>query len=485
MDARMSTRMSARMRGRLMRRWLGLSWSLRGRLAWARVRDSLWFIPALCTAGAAALAAATVRVQVLEVVPTALRRELLFGGGAEGARGVLSAIAGSLITVTGTVFSVTIVALQLSGSQYTPRVVRSFLADRPNQIVLGIFIGTFTYALLVLRTIHGASDGVPAFVPAFAVTVSVALVLVAIGALIFFINHAARSIQVSVILDRETARTKQRIEEVFPETLDDPTGREAHDPPRGVPRVPTPPADTRVHEVDATEGGYIQAVHVRSLVGAAERAGVTVRLTRRVGEFVIAGETVAEAWPAERCTAPLARAVRQAVLLGAERTPEQDPEFGIIEISDIAVRAMSAAINDPTTAMQCVDRLAELLTHLARRRVPAPPVAGRSGVPRYVPLGTTFDRALGLAFDQLRYSASGNPAVMRKLVDTIARLRELAPPRYHAALEAHLDAVVRATRHEMPNPADQGAVRELADRRMREVADDEAFDTSRRGRLGA
>ena len=434
--------------------------ALRTRFLWVRVRDSLWFIPTICTLGAGLLAAVTVRITVPEVVPGALREELFFGGGAEGARGVLSAIAGSLITVTGTVFSVTIVALQLAGSQYTPRVVRSFLADRPNQTVLGIFIGTFTYALLVLRTVHAAENGVPGFVPAFAVTIAVALVIVSIGALIFFINHAARSIQVSVILDRETRRTMRRIEEAFPSEA--PAAPEVRD---------AAPGD--VLPIVAGRGGYIEAVHVATLVRAAERADVVVRMTRRVGEYVIAGEDVAEAWPAARCTAALRHAVEHAVLLGAERTPEQDPEFGIVEISDIAVRAMSPAINDPTTAMLCIDRLTELLAHLARRHIPAPPVAGRSGRARFIPLGTTFDRALGLAFDQLRYSASDNPAVMRKLVDAIGRLRELVPAPHHAALVAHLEAVVRATRVEMDNPADQGAVRELAERRMREAKEGE------------
>lgn len=454
--------------------------SLHARLVWARVRDSLWFIPTLCTIGAALLAAATVRVSVLEVMPEMLRRELLFGGGAEGATAVLTAIAGSLITVTGTVFSVTIVALQLAGSQYTPRVVRSFLADRPNQVVLGIFIGTFTYALLVLRTVHGAEGDDPGFVPAFAVTVAVGLVALSIGALIFFINHAARSIQVSVILERETRRTMRRIEDVFPGTLANAAG--AGD----TLVLPAPPPGAEIAPVRAHAGGYIAAVHVAGLVAAAAHADVTVRMTRRVGEYVIAGEDVAEAWPAARCDAATARAVVHAVMLGPERTPEQDPEFGIIEISDIAVRAMSAAINDPTTAMLCIDRLAELLNHLARRELPAPPVTDGDGVPRLVLLGTTFDRALGLAYDQLRYSASDNPAVMRKLVDTLGRLRELVPAIHHAALDAHVGAVLRATRHEMPNPADAGAVRELAVRRIQEAREAVAnAEHGPDGRLGA
>lgn len=459
-------------------RRLRLPLPLDARLAWSRVRDSLWFVPAIASVLSVALAALTVRADELTYVPGLIRQQLLFGGGVDGARGVLSAIAGSIITVTATVFSVTIVALQLAGSQYTPRVLRSFLADRPNQLVLGTFIGTFTFAMLVLRTVRGEEDGHPAFVPAFAVSVAVGLAMLSIAALIFFINHAARSIQLSVILERETNRTLARIDEMFP----CPAPADAADgvPP---PALPAPPADAEVLEVTATEGGYVEAVHVERVVAAAEAVDVTVRMTRRVGEYVIAGEDVAIAWPAAHCDAQLVAQVRRAVLLGGERTPEQDPEFGVVEISDIAVRAMSHAINDPTTAMLCIDRLAELLVHLGRRQIPAPPRRGRGGRARFVPLGTTFDRALGLAFDQLRFFAAGNPPVMRKLVDALGRIRELVPADRHAAIEAHLDAVIRGARHEMENPADFGAVRELAERTMQETGG-ERRPASRPGRAG-
>jgi uncharacterized membrane protein len=164
------------------------------------LKGSLWFIPTLLVLGAFALAFVTVVVDRRFEGSRAQATWFLFGVGAEGARGVLSAIAGSIITVTGVVFSITIVALQLASTQYSPRVLRTFLEDRANQVVLGVFIATFTYSLLILRTVRGESDDLDAFVPSISVSTALLLGIVSVGLLIFFINHIAQSIRASVII---------------------------------------------------------------------------------------------------------------------------------------------------------------------------------------------------------------------------------------------------------------------------------------------
>ncbi|HEU0302351.1 MAG TPA: DUF2254 family protein [Longimicrobium sp.] len=189
------------------------------RLAWTKVRDSLWFLPCVMTLAGAVLAIAITQAARRGAFDVEVLRSWVFGGGVDGARGVLEAIAGGLITVTGVVFSVTIVALQLASTQFTPRVLRNFTADRGNQLVLGVFIGTFTYTLLVLRTVRSADDGESPFVPRVAVTLAVVLVLVAIGFLIFYINHSARSIQVAAILGRVARRTIGDVRRLFPEQI--------------------------------------------------------------------------------------------------------------------------------------------------------------------------------------------------------------------------------------------------------------------------
>jgi uncharacterized membrane protein len=230
---------------------------------------------------------------------------ILFSGGADGARGVLTAVAGSLITVTGVVFSVTVVALQLASSQFTPRVLRGFMADPANQIVLGIFIGTFTYTVMVLRTVTGADDNRAAFIPELGVTVAILLVLVSIGALIYFINHAARSVQAAVILTREAEQTLKRMEHLFPRGF----GHPDEDLP--VPRAPAAPAAV----VLAAESGYLLAVHADSLFNLAEDRRLTIRMDVPVGGFVIEGESLASIWPVSAVDDTAVKAVRDAFVL--------------------------------------------------------------------------------------------------------------------------------------------------------------------------
>ena len=431
--------------------------SSRPGLAWARSRDSLWLLPALAVVAGAVLALFVVRVPTPDV-DDGLLRTWLFAGGADGARGVLGAIAGGLITVTGTVFSVTIVALQLASSQFTPRLLRSFVADRVNQTVLAVFIGTFTYALLVLRTIRTAGAGGEAFVPHVGVTIALLLLLVSVGALIVFIDHTAKTIRASVLLHRETQRSLAQIAEMFPTDA----GRPAA--PRGAPveRPDAPP--TLV--VRAAEGGYLQAVDADALWragdGRPDGAGpLLVAMELHVGAFAFPGKPLAAVWGDAPDVAVVERAVRDAFVLGIERTPEQDVEFGFVEISDFAVKALSPGINDPTTAMHCIDRLTELL---AARAACTDPAMLRESPDRRVRLlvrDTPFERAVGLAFDQIRHFGGSNPTIAKKLLESLGDLAPVVAPDARPVLAAQIAIVLDAARREIADAADRAAVERL------------------------
>jgi uncharacterized membrane protein len=432
--------------------------SSRRGLAWASVRDSLWFVPSVAVVLGGLLAMLAVQVPTPRT-ESRLAWLWLFGGGAEGARGVLTAIAGSLITVTGTIFSVTIVALQLASSQFTPRLLRSFVSDRVNQAVLGVFIGTFTYTLLVLRTIHSSASGAETFVPQVGVTVAVALLLVSIGALIVFINHAAHSIQASVILHRETERTLAQIRQLFPDDV----GRPAPDGDADAERAGASAAPPAV--VTAAEAGYLQAVQAEALwrLGAGRRAGpLMVRMELHVGAFTIPGKPLASVWPAEALDDRVARGIRDAFVLGPERTPEQDVEYGLVELSDIAVKALSPGINDPTTAMQAIDRLTEVLAALGARRRGAATRASPDGGVRLLVRDTPFERAAGLAFDQIRHFGAENPAIAKKLLETLADLAGVLPAAVRPVLAEQAESTVRAARRSVSDPAELEAVERLA-----------------------
>ena len=420
-------------------------------LAWTRVRDGLWFVPSIAVALASTLAVLAVRVPT-PTTGSHLASTWLFSGGAEGARGVLTAIAGGLISVTGTIFSVTIVALQLASSQFTPRVLGSFMADRVNQSVLGVFIGTFTYTLLVLRTIHSEGQDRSVFVPQVGVTIALVLLLVSIGALIVFINHAAQSIRISVILRRETRRTLARVEQLFPQQV----GRPAEDGrllrgPRGV--------------VVAEESGYLQAVHAESLWHLAEdeslREPIVIRMEMHVGAFAFPGKVLASVWPAHLAGGSVAHAVRRAFMLGPERTPDFDVEFGLVELSDIAVKALSPGINDPTTAMHCIDRLSEVLAALGTRGHPDLLRTSADGRVRLLVRDTSFERVVGVAFDQIRHFGANNPTIVKKLLESLTDLVRVVHAEARPALLSQAGSVVAAARRAIDDPAQRAAIEHL------------------------
>ena len=412
------------------------------RLAWLRVRDSLWFVPSVAVVAATVLAILAVQIPTPDST-NELARLWLFGGGAAGARSMLSAIAGSLITVTGVVFSVTIVALQLASSQFTPRVLGSFVADRVNQAVLGVFIGTFTYTLLVLRTIRSAADDRELFVPHVAVTLALLLLLLSIAALIIYINHSARSIQASVILHRETLRTLERIDVLFPERVSHPA-RDISDDARGDALPAGAPG-----MVTATHSGYLQALHTDTLWKLEDAHGtrpITIRMEIPVGAFVFPGKRLATVWPADAIDERLERSVRAAFALGPERTIEQDVEFGLIVIVDIALRALSPGINDPTTAMQCIDRLTEILAALGTREPPSSTRQSCDGTIRLLMRSITFSGTVSLAFDQIRLFGAENPAIAGRLLQSLRELATVVPASLHETLRAQAAAVVQQSR---------------------------------------
>lgn len=430
-------------------------------MLWISIRDSLWFIP-----GIAAFLGVLLATLLVQVPPPSPRGELtelwLFGGGAEGARGVLSTIAGSLITVTGVVFSVTIVALQLASSQFTPRVLRSFVADRANQIVLGIFIGTFTYTLLVLRTTRSAVADGESFVPQVAVSVAVALLLISIAALIFFIDHAARSVQASVILYRETQHTIERIPDLFPHEIGAKVPNQRVDP-----EVPSGPCGL----VAALTSGYVQAVSDDELLKLADDRNLVLRLEAPIGAFVLAGRPVATVWPAERLDEKTCAAVQRLIVLGFERTPEQDIELGIQAISDIAVRALSPGINDPTTATLCIDRLTEILARRGRCRDSGRGRTDRTGQLRLITAASSFERAAGLAFDQIRHFGSQNPVIAKKLLSAFLELAAVVPPSAARVLEQQVEAVLLASRERIKNALDVRDIERLGERAKAVIMD--------------
>jgi uncharacterized membrane protein len=413
----------------------------------ARLRGSLWFIPSLMTAAAVALAGMTVWLdqRVTAEMPDVW---FLFSASAEGAREILSTIAGSIITVTGVVFSITIVALQLASTQYTPRVLRTFTDNRPTQIVLGIFIATFTYSLLVLRAVRSQVDDYDRFLPGISVTIAVLLALGSIGALIFFVNHIAHSIRVETVMDRITTDVLTRVKVLFPEDLGEPAqgDRSPPDPLRG--------AEGRVaYPVPAQSSGYLQQVDEEALLSLTEEHDLVVRMMIPVGRFVVEGDTIAMAIAANIDT-KAAQHVGRAFHIGAERTLFQDVTRGIVELTDIALRALSPSLNDPTTAMGCIDRLTQIMQTLACRRFPSPYRAGEDGRVRVIALRRSFEEMVRLPYGQLRHAGAAQPSVAHRLIESLGRVADNAPAERIPPLLAEIRELLETVRRQVQDTGD-------------------------------
>lgn len=379
---------------------------------WLALRSSLWFVPTLMVLAAMSLALVLVEIEPLVQGDLAARWPRLFGAGAEGSRGMLSAIATTMVTVAGVVFSVTIVALSLASTQYSPRVLRHFMSDRPTQVVLGAFVSVFAYCLVVLRTIRGGEG--EEFVPSIAVLGGVVLALVGIGLLIFFIHHVASSIQASAIIERITEDTRVAIDRLFPSDVGGDAGS------GGPPATDVAPSAGGC-QVAADRSGYVLAVQAERLLDMAARHDAVIHVLPRVGQFVAEGQPLLQMHGAAMPCAPEAAALRGCIALGPERDVHQDAPHGLQQLVDVGLRALSPSLHDPTTALACIDRLFALLLRLTGRRIPAP-FRLRDGRVRLVVAGPTYEEMVETAFGALTHHAGPHVEVHRRLVQVVAQL---------------------------------------------------------------
>ncbi|MDP1924314.1 MAG: DUF2254 domain-containing protein [Thiobacillus sp.] len=382
-----------------------------------RIRASFWFLPAAMASGAMGLAFATVALEAPVTDWLTLNWGLTFTGGAEGASSLLGAIAGSMITIAGVVFSMTLVALSLASSQLGPRLLRNFMRDTTTQMVLGTFVATFLYCLLVLRTIRRAEETL--FVPHLSVTLGVLLAVVSVGVLIYFIHHVSVSIQANEVVARVGKELIEEIEQLFPENIG-----------RGAPRTPTEPPnadfldrfDREACPIGSAGDGYLQFIDGDALMALAMQEDVVIRVARRPGHYVVATRPLALVWPGNRVTDQLMDRVNAAYALGNQRTSGQDIEFAVNQLVEIAIRALSPGVNDPFTAITCVDRLGSALCRLAQQDMPSPYRYDTQDQLRVITPVFTFPDVTDAAFNQIRQYGRSSTAVTIRLLETIAEI---------------------------------------------------------------
>ena len=379
---------------------------------WEKVHTSFWFVPGLVISAVVVLAGFTLRLdrQIDEAYVNSL--PFVFHDGVEGARSLLSAVAGSMITVTGVTFSVMIVAFTLASSQFTPRLLRNFMRDVGNQVVLGIFIGTFAYCLCILRVVGGPTGD---FIPRISVTCAFALTTLSISALVYFIHHASSLIQAQGIIASIGRELDRALDLLYPSGVGESPGAR--------PKQQLPPdfAGGSI-KVCAKRSDYVEAIDGEGLVELAVKHDLLVELEHRPGDFAVEGEVIALAYPRDRVTAEIAESINDAFVFGPQRTQTQDPEFVLGELVEIAVRALSPGINDPATAVLCIDRLGAAMVRVAARPIPSTHRYGPDGRLRIVAKHYGFRGLLEAAFNPIRQYGRESVAVTIRLLEAIRRI---------------------------------------------------------------
>ena len=384
------------------------------------LRGSYWFLPSIMAVGAMGLAAGMIFLDSHAGSAWMDGLPWLYAARPEGARQVLSVISSSMITVAGTVFSVTIAAVVYASGQYGPRLLSNFMSDRGNQVTLGTFIATFVYCLLILRTIRsaGESGAGAGFVPNLALLVGVILALCSIAVLIFFIHHVPRQLHINSVVEDVGDRLLKEIGRRFPRFIGAPLPDDAghHD----ATRVPSTfeahagQADGAQRALVAvTATGYLQTIDDDAILALARDHDLVLRLQYQPGDFVRAGRVVVEAWPPERCDQAAAAAIGRAFAVGARRTALQDLRFLVDELVEIAGRALSPGVNDPFTAVTCLDWLGAAFADLAGRELPSHLRSDRDGALRVIAHPVTFDRFMDRGFGALaQYCATDMTAAL-------------------------------------------------------------------------
>ena len=317
---------------------------------------------------------------------------------------ILSSIATSIMTVVSIVFAILLMTLTLASTQFSPRILINFIRDHTTQWTLGVFLGTFSYCMAALP----AARALPSpFVPAATVSGAMLLALGCVAWLIFFIHHISQSISVNHIVDRIARETELVIDEFMPHA-------------RSPFQLDNDVGDVFPSEESAAllnrKSGYIRYIDIDRLIGIAREYGIRVRLERRVGHFVPAGVPIIRATKPERMSEDLELRLLAALDIGPTRTMQQDVEFGVIQIVDIALRAISPAVNDPSTAISCVDQLSRIMICWLGRERPRSTYYAPPHVPRLIVPWISFEGLIDTAFDQIRHYAVADLAVSLRLI---------------------------------------------------------------------
>ncbi|WP_027183941.1 DUF2254 domain-containing protein [Desulfovibrio inopinatus] len=420
--------------------------------AWLALRTNFWFVPILTVM--AALVASIVFPEIDRFIGDNILRDLRFLSTAEAnsAQTILSTIAGSLITIAGVTFSITVVGLTLTTSQFGPRLLNTFMRDTVNQFVLGYYLATASYCLIILQTIR--ED----FIPNVSIALAIIFAIMSFFILIYFIHHIASMIKVDVVIAQVDDNLKHTISSMFPEEA-----------PRGQPGRSVSDDLPEHFERDAIalstqKTGYLQGMDIESLLWLATEQDIVLSFVDKPGSYIVGGSTIAFAWPPQTAMAnakDIEAGIDRAVIVGYERTPTQDMEYCIDQLVEIALRAFSPGINDLFTGLSCIDRLGGDLSLLATRQFPENERRDSDGNIRLVWSASRFEGFLDAAFNSIRQNAAQNVAVYVRLLEALRTIaNHLRRPEDALAVKKHVVMVERMAQQHIIEPHDLEDIQE-------------------------
>jgi uncharacterized membrane protein len=384
---------------------------------WRRevLRTNLWLVPAVEVILAALLFVGTYALDRAAYDGVFREPGWVISGSADAARQILTAIAAAIITVVGVVFSIVIVALTLTSTQFGPRMLRNFIRDRGTQLTLGTFVATFVYSILALGSIGQGAHG--DFVPHISITVLLALMLADLAVLIYFLHHIAVQIQLPQVIAGIAGDLAKATE------------LQAGDPTVGagaeLATLLIADMDGPGGDVASPSSGYLQYIQHRILVRIATEKGAVIHVRYRPGHFLVQGHPYATVWPASAAD-QVARELARAHVTGPYRTLAQDVAFGLDQLVEICIRALSAAINDTFTALTCIDWIGDSLYKVTGRWQPTRVYRDAAGAVRLIATEITYERLVQRAFEKVRQAGRGMPAVMIRQLDALAKIMERA-----------------------------------------------------------
>jgi len=421
--------------------------------AWRReaLRTNLWLLPTIEIVLAVALFAGTYVLDRAAADGSIHLPAWIANGSVDSARTILTAIAAAVITVVTLVFSITIVTLTLASTQFGPRMLRNFIRDRITQLTLGTFVATFVYAVLALAAVGSAEHG--AFVPHLSIMVTMALVIVDVAVLVVFIDHIAKSIQLPQVI----ASIANDLSRAIDADGGLPAAGELKTGPSLAELLKRLDEDSGV--VRAPSAGYLQFVRMDTLIEISCRSNAVIQLLHRPGHFVAEGQPLAHVWPAA-ATPGVARALGGAHATGPHRTLTQDLSFAVDQLVEIAIRALSPAVNDTFTALACIDWLGDGLSKIAARWRPEAVHRDLTGRVRVITLTVGFRRLVERAHDKVRQASRAMPAVMIRQLDGLARVMSNAQsPEQREVLLTQARLILQGCEESVPEAADRADVR--------------------------